>query len=469
MADPIAVLVEDDPQQSVVSQGVLTSAGFAIRNFESLSPALEYLRTTEEMIDLFVLDRRLPMLPGDPATDELGDELLREARETFPDSRLIVFTGFATIRHVQESLQGSGQLPSQGQPPIDRVTVLEKDQSVEFRQQVTEFRALLQELDNVEIRLDDPARPLGEPDKRLLRRVAFEYHAASLNASPLAGGLTGASVWRCDLSRPQGAIATVVAKRVKKVAPPGGLSEMLPRAQTTSRIATLAGLVGGDFICVLQVAGIAPESLMTVLGSDPDQAVEYARSVWSALDGVSETSQLLSVAEICASLIEWDELRAVVDGFGISIPAGSLTASVNVGVRHGDLHPANVLIDNGVAVLIDFDSSGFASAALDPVTALLSTLVHPDSPLRGEVWPDVIEIESSFGSLEFGSAHAHAAWFAAAVAWTDERSTSPREFWALALAYAGRQLRYDDVLADPAVRDRVIAVARMAASRLAAT
>ena len=36
----------------------------------------------------------------------------------------------------------------------------------------------------------------------------------------------------------------------------------------------------------------------------------------------------------------------------------------------------NVLIDNGVAVLIDFDSSGFASAAMDPVTALLSTLVH---------------------------------------------------------------------------------------------
>ena len=198
------------------------------------------------------------MLPGDPATDELGDELLREVRENFADSRVIVFTGFATIRHVQESLQGSGQLPTQGQCAIDRVTVLEKDQSVEFRQQVTEFRALLQDLDNIEIRLGDPALALSEPDKRLLRRVAFEYHAASVSATSLAGGLTGASVWRCDLSRPQGSVATVVAKRVQKVAPPGGLSEMLPRAQTTSRIATLAGLVGGDFICVLQVAGIAP-------------------------------------------------------------------------------------------------------------------------------------------------------------------------------------------------------------------
>ena len=208
---------------------------------------------------------------------------------------------------------------------------------------------------------------------------------------------------------------------------------------------------------------------MTVLGSDPDLAVEYAKSVWAALDGVSETSQLLSVAEICASLIGWDELRDVADGFGISIPAGSLTATVNVGVRHGDLHPANVLIDNGVAVLIDFDSSGFASAAMDPVTALLSTLVHPDSPLRGDAWPDVGEIEGSFGSQEFGSVHSHKAWFAAVAAWTGERSTSSREFWSLALAYSGRQLRYDDVLGDPAVRDRVIAVARKAAACLGAT
>ncbi len=469
MSDPIAVLVEDDPQQTIVSQGVLAAAGFEVRNFEFLSPALEYLRDTTDLIDLFVLDRRLPMLPGDPATDELGDELLREIRESFADSRVIVFTGFATIRHVQESLQGSGQLPSRGESAIDRVTVLEKDQSVEFRQQVNEFRELLQELDNIEIRPGDPTRTLSESDKRLLRRVAFEYHAASVSATPLTGGLTDASVWRCDLSRPQGAIATVVAKRVQTVAPPGGLSEMLPRVQTTSRIATLSGLVGGDFICVLQVAGIAPESLMAVLGSDPAQAVECAKSVWSALDGVPETSQLLSVAEICASLIDWDALREVVAAYGISIPAGSLTATVKVGVRHGDLHPANVLIDNGAAVLIDFDSSGFASAALDPVTVLLSTLVHPDSPLRGDVWPDVGEIEAFFGSHEFGSGHSHEAWFAASIGWIGDRSTSTREFWALVLAYAGRQLRYDDVLGDPAVRDRVVAIARKAATSLGAT
>lgn len=469
MTDPIAVLVEDDPEQSVVSRGVLSGAGFEIRNFESLSPALEHIRSTTELIDMFVLDRRLPMLPGDPATDELGDELLSEVRERFPDSRIVVFTGFATIRHLQESLRGSGQLPAQGGPPIDRVTVLEKDQSVEFRQQVNEFRGLLQELENIEIRFADPAQTASESDKRLLRRVAFEYHAASVGVASLAGGLTGASVWRCDLSRPEGAIATVVAKRVQKVDPPGGLPELLPRAQTTSRIATLGGLVGGDFVCVLQVVGGAPESLMAVLDVDHGKAIEYAQILWSALDGVPETQQLRSVAEICASLIGWDELLDVLKPFGIAVPVGSLSVTVNVGVRHGDLHPANVLIDDGVAVLIDFDSSGFASAAVDPVTALLSTLVHPDSPLRGEAWLSVNEIENSFGSKEFGAGHSHQAWFAAVMAWVTARSTSPREFWALSLAYAGRQLRYSDVRDDPAVKDRVVAVARKAATSLDAT
>ena len=195
---------------------------------------------------------------------------------------------------------------------------------MEFRQQVTEFRALLQELDNIEIRLGDPALALSEPDKRLLRRVAFEYHAASVSATSLAGGLTGASVWRCDLSRPQGSVATVVAKRVQKVAPPGGLSEMLPRAQTTSRIATLAGLVGGDFICVLQVAGIAPRVSDDSAGVGP-RSGRCVRQVGVGRAGRSIRNEPTPkrCRDLCvADRLEW--LRDVADGFGISIPAGSL-------------------------------------------------------------------------------------------------------------------------------------------------
>lgn len=465
MTNPIAVLVEDDPQQTEVSERVLEGAAYRVRAFDSIATAQDYFRETDDLIDLFVLDRRLPVNAGEPATDEFGDELLKEVRSKFPDARLIVFTGFATIPHLQESLQGGGQLPANGGQPIDKVTVLEKHQSLEFREQVQEFRHLLQTLDNIEI-IAPSIGTLSDLDKRVLRRLAFDYQAVSLTADPLGGGLTGASVWRCEINRSEGHVATVVAKRVKSPGSPGGLPELLPRVNTTATVRTLSGLMAGAHLNVLQIAGETPHALMDVIGERPREAVELVQPVWSVLRGVAAQRRTLAVDELCRSLITWESLSESLRAYGISIPPGSLTASAQVGPRHGDLHPANILIDNGQAVLIDFDSEVFAAGALDPITLLLSTLVHPDSPIRGSGWPGVAEIESTFATDSFGQGHPCELWFHGVQGWIEECKTSEREYWALVLAYAGRQLRYQDVLDDSEVVDRVLAIARRAAEAL---
>jgi CheY-like chemotaxis protein len=469
MSNPIAVLVEDDPQQADVSQGVLEAAGFEVRSFDSIAPTLDYLHTSADLVDLFVLDRRLPVHTGEPATDELGDELLKEVRSQYPDARLIVFTGFATIRHVQDALQGSGQLPAQEGQPIDRVTVLEKDQSLEFKEQVEQLRQLLQSLDDIEIITSPDAAPLSDLDKRVLRRLAFDYHAVSISVVSLGGGLTGASVWRCDVNRSEGHIATVVAKRVESTGARGGLPELLPHANTTSTTATLSGLMAGSRLNVLQIAGDTPYALMSIIAEDPARAVELAKPIWDALHGVAAQQKTLSVAELCESLIAWDELSGLLGPYGVQAPAGTLTATTRVGVRHGDLHPGNVLIDNEQAVLIDFDSTTFASGVLDPVTMLISTLVHPDSPIRGVLWPDASEIALSFATAGFGQRHACGPWFRGVQEWIEEGRSSQREYWALVLAYAARQLRYQDVRDNPEIVSRVVAIARRAAEALAAS
>jgi len=128
-----------------------------------------------------------------------------------------------------------------------------------------------------------------------------------------------------------------------------------------------------------------------------------------------------------------------------------------------------VLIDNDQAVLIDFDSTTFAAGALDPVTMLISTLVHPDSPIRGASWPDASEITASFATSDFGREHVCRAWFQGVLEWIEECRASQREFWALVLTYAARQLRYQDVLADEEVVERVVAIIRRATAVLAAT
>lgn len=466
MTNPLAVLVEDDPEQAEVSRGVLEAAGFTVSYFGSITPAQNYIRVSCELIDLFVLDRRLPMTVGEPAADEFGDELLKEVRSRFPDARLIVFTGFATIRHLQDSLHGGGQLPTQGANAIDRITVLEKDQSLEFKEQVEQYRSLLQSIDDIEVVTCPGADPLDVLDKRVLRRLAFDYRAVSISATALGGGLTGASVWRCTINRSEGHVATVVAKLVKSLGLPGGLAELLPRANTTATVRTMSGLMGGRYLNVLQQAGEAPYALMDIIADDPDRAVELARPIWVALNGVSAHQSRLTLAELCKTLIPWDRLREVLRVYGIKTPASTLSVTSQIGIRHGDLHPGNILIDNERAVLIDFDSEDFAAGALDPITLLISTLVHPESPIRGDGWPSVDEISSLFGTPQFGRGHACEPWFAGVQGWVDECRSSDREFWALVLAYAGRQLKYQDVLSDQQTVDRVVAIASRAAESL---
>ncbi|WP_026544997.1 phosphotransferase [Arthrobacter sp. 35/47] len=466
MTDPIAVLVEDDPEQAEVSQSVLEAAGYVVQSFNSIAPAQNHIRTSEDLIDLFVLDRRLPVNAGEPATDEFGDELLNEVRLGHPDARLIVFTGFATIRHVQESLQGSGQLPAQEGQPLDRVTVLEKDQSLEFKEQVEQFRKLLQDLDDIEIITSPGAAPLSVLDKRTLRRLAFDYGAASVSVSSLAGGMTDAGVWRCQINRTEGLIATVVAKRVRAPGSAGGLPELLPRANTTAIVRTISGLMAGKHVNVLQLAGESPYSLMDVIAERPAQAVELAKPVWDALHGVAAQQTTLTVAALSESLIAWERLSELLRAYGIQTPAGSLSVTTHIGPRHGDLHPGNVLIDNGQAVLIDFDSETFAAGLLDPITMLISTLVHPASPLCGEAWPDASHITSTFATPEFGQGHSCEVWFRGVQDWINECQTSQREYWALVLAYAGRQLQYGDVLKNQEIVDRIVAIAALAADAL---
>lgn len=467
MANPIAILVEDDPQQADFSRGVLETAGYDTRSFDSIAPALDYLQTSTDLIDLFVLDRRLPVNVGEPASDEFGDELLKEIRSEYPDARLLVFTGFATVRHVQQSLQGGGQLPSQGCHPIDRVTVLEKHQSLEFKGQVEQLRQLLQSLDDIEILTPIGASPLSEVDKRALRRLALDYRAVSISVASLGGGLTGAGVWRCELNRSEGHVATVVAKRVKSPGSRGGLCELLPRANSTAKIATVSGLMAGSHLNVLQFAGESPYALMDLIAEQPAHAVELARPIWNALHGVAAQRRTLNLAQICEPLIAWERLSDLLIAYGIQIPAGSLAVTTEFGPRHGDLHPGNVLIDKEQAVLIDFDSEAFAAGALDPITMLISTLVHPNSPIRGTLWPDTSEITSNFATAEFGNGHPCELWFRGVQEWIDECRASEREYWALVLAYAGRQLRYSDVLEEPEIVSRLVAIARRAAEALA--
>jgi ActR/RegA family two-component response regulator len=468
VARPIAVLVEDDPEQAAVSLQVLNAVGFEIRAFDAVAPVLDYLQRPPELVDLFVLDRRLPVQVGQPASDELGDELLDEVRSRFHDARIIVFTGFASIQQVQNVARGSGQLPSHLGEAIDRVSALQKSQTLEFRAQVQLLWSLLQSIDDIEIILVGEGSPsMGPIERRMLQRLAHHYGAVSLTVRPLGGGLTGAAVWLCEREGREGSLGPVVVKQIRPDKQPQAVfAELVPRSCVATRIDTVSGLMSGESLAVFQVAGQRPVPLMDLIATDPDHAADIARPIGEALRAVPAQRRVLSLAELCAPIVEWSKLKVLLEQHQIDVPPDSLKVSADVAVRHCDLHPGNLLDVDGHGVLIDFDDAAYGAGGIDPITLLLSTLAHRDSPIRGAGWPNVSHIEATFGTRDFGAGHSCATWFKDMHDWIEQSCVGRRERWGLTLAYAGKQLKYRDVYSEPDVLVRVAAVARRASAEI---
>jgi ActR/RegA family two-component response regulator len=465
MPEYLAVVVEDDFEQAEVTTRVLAASGFRVQLFIAVAPALEYLRTLNDFVDLFVLDRRLPLEPGGPPSDELGDALFRQVRDDFTDTRTVVFTGYASIEQVQAVTDGAGQLPLRPSDMLDRVKLFQKQQSLEFAADVRRYAEVLDGLTNIEV-ISADADPLSPIQKRMARRLAYEYEAVSCTVTLLNGGLTDAMVWKCQLVRHEGAVANVVIKPTDVLGSRGGLAELLPATHSTARTATVSGLMGGVHLGVLQLAGDDTRSLFEVLRADPQRAVALASSLVTQLNNVPSRLETLTVANLCSPWVSWEKLTERLEHHGITVPPGSLMASSKTGLRHADLHLGNVMLSDEHAVIIDFDSEAFGSGALDPIALLLSTLVHPASPIRGELWPSVEEINDTFLTSRFGTASPASLWLKAATEWIERFAWSSREKHALLLAYCARQLKYDDVVDNAEITSRLLAIASFAARAL---
>lgn len=97
MARPIEICVVDD-EQIVCDrlQPMFEKNGFPVESFTDSQSAME--RLGEKKFDILITD--LKMAGPD------GLELLSCARERFPDIRVIIITGFATVDTAREAMKG---------------------------------------------------------------------------------------------------------------------------------------------------------------------------------------------------------------------------------------------------------------------------------------------------------------------------------------------------------------------------
>lgn len=464
MSKPRAVLVDDDKQQLEEVSSTIADAGYELITFESVGEALNFLDTAETLIDLFVLDRKLPMRIGEKAVDELGDELFRIVTAGHPDARVIVFSGFTDFDHAQESMERTGFVFDDGKERIDRVSVVRKSQFDKFERFVRELRDLILRFDMIEI---STTGAINEHQKRILRRVAYHYGASAISAQLLAGGLTGADVWRCEVVSPSGPIAAVVAKVGESFPTAGGLQDLLPRDSIARRVEVIRGLMGGSIISILQLAGTSTTSLMSLIASNDLEAARVVQSLRVGLDAL-ERSQARSIPlrELVEQILDWNKLETELKSIGLVTPSPGLWVTTSMVMSHTDLHAANILVCDGSPVLIDSDENKFSSALRDPAVLLMSSWVHPDSPFHDADWPTIEWISGNFGDRMFARSSLSPAWCAEVLDWMDERSASPREYWAIVLAYGVRQLRFENVRSNADVNAKVVALVTLAHSRL---
>ncbi|MCS5722506.1 phosphotransferase [Herbiconiux sp. CPCC 203407] len=461
-----AILVEDEPTAAQFTTDALEAAGFDVVVYADALSAQEHVDSTADLIDLLVLDRRLPFRPGEAPSDEVGDDLLTAMLLKHPDLAAIVFSGHTGFEHLQFATTERG-IVSLGNDAFvfDRVRLFEKGQSLEFDEYVGRVHHALSALQDIQITGVDPAE-LTAHNRRLLRRVAFEFGGSSIDAHTLSGGLTGSPVWLCTVESDHGSIARVVAKRQIKTREPGGFQNLCPAQITAGVVDTIKGFCGGFYVTIQQLVGSSPTPLLDLIDTDEATAVAAIGILRDSLGQMSSGQRAnVSIEEIAAPFAPWSTVVERGVRFGIHVPPGSRIAATRSAPRHGDLHPGNVLVADGHPVIIDFDSQTSGSALVDVLALHLGPLFHPDSPLFGAAWPTIDQC-GQFATDAFLDDCPAPDYFAFLADWSNQSFSSAREYSALVLAYAVRQLKYPDVLRDDLTRSRAIALANWAAARL---
>lgn len=440
----VSYLVEDEPDQATFTREILEGHGFDVRAFSNSSAALAAIQASVDLIDLVVLDRRLPVTEGAVAVNAVGDELLDAVVNSRPDALIVVFTGHADIAHVQFTKRSRGAIELQGgATSFDKVEHFQKSESIEFEEYISKIESVLRSINNIEV----VGLPNGTPStKRLLRRVCHEYGGLSVTVEELFGGLTGAGVWRCAISDSTHVIADLVVKQTSTSLRAGGLQSILPASMVAGTVASIHGLCGGAHAAVLQVATSGqPVSLIDLLLSDPPKAREVRSELQSVLDSVVQPHKKVeSLADIAFPYLSWAAVQSRLSRGGLECPDGRAFATSSWVPQHGDLHPGNVLVVASTPVLIDFDSEVTGSALIDAVALCLGGIFHKASPLRTTDWPDANH-GAAFLSVDFLIDCPSPGYFDDCQRWINERAASDGEKWAVVLGFAARNWGYPDV------------------------
>lgn len=457
--------VDDEETEPIASFAeVLRHAGFEVVRAKCASEAEAFVASDEgQELGLVVLDRKIPVDVGGVAAEAVGDGLFAAVNERLTDIPIIVLSGYTDEEHARWVLQRPGDLFAHG-AVIRRFQHYRKGDSLEFQQAVAEVGHALVDIEAIELRGAGEDRSV----RRLLKRVGQTYGGTLVRAAATEDGLSTASVWLCDVLSSDGrSLARLVVKvgSFGSAKPTGGFLASIRHNMRATPTEVIGGFCGGLAGVVAPLAGSDAKPLNALLRSSEADAGEVATEVLAELSRVPSAQRLLPLSEVVAPLVAWPDLVSRLESAAIAVPASDLAVNVSVSQVHGDLHPGNILFDaeQGVCI-IDFDSQFVGSAAYDALTLGLGAIFHKAGGLRENKWDG----DSIVSVLHGGdAADATGRWVERCVAACAARELAEgREYWAVLLAYASRQLGFPDVIKMPALRELAGQIAAAASEQL---
>lgn len=450
-----ALLIEDDVEQLEWMVPRIEQRGFSVLVASADLEARRLMSDAANEFDLIVVDRRIPHSLGGVPIDALGDELRVALFKRYPAARIMVFTAFPDVDQVQEISESSGHIQIRDRE-INRVSLFTKRKFIDFEDAVCDFSNLLNEIDDIEIVVLTGHYP-SDAQLRCIRRAAVEFKATSVEVQALMGGLTGTGVWRCNLRGEFASTGAVVVKASKRRPKIGGIANVLPVGTVASVNGVFEGLCHGMYVMVMQDVGDGV-SFSEAYTSDSNEALASLSRLMQHLATVQSAERVITLSDLVHPYCTWDEIALHMQKNGIVPLSSGARLTAKIGARHGDLHLENILVTSTNAVLIDCDEPVQGALAVDIVGMLLSTLTHPESPIRSDAWPSSSDIRASFGKSTFGAGHAWFEFFSACDTFRASIDGGSKEFWGLVLAFSVRQFRYSDVTGDAAVVERLEAL-----------
>ncbi|MDM8083315.1 phosphotransferase [Cellulomonas cellasea] len=466
MSSPWALYVEDEVGEAADRfQREIRDAGFRVARAHSAAEArarLAEVAASQGIVDLVVLDRKLPERDGDRAIESSGDALFRAVEADFPDSAIMILTGYSDEDFALLVLQRRNVLEVGPREPIQRVVHFKKSQALDFRSALRALGTALRETED--LALEGPVT--AQSTRRVLKRVGQLFGGAVVDVRPAVGGLSDATVWICGVVAEDGRLLTSVVVKTGvhgDMRPSGGFMASIPSANAASPIHLVAGACGGACGHVAPLAGEGSVSLADLLASDETRAVDAVAQVVEVLDGVASATTSLRLDRFVSPLIDWPRGEQIAAALEIELPNPELPIPTHVGCLHGDLHPGNVLVVEDRPVFIDFDRQRVGALVLDGLSLALGGVFNKASPLRDRA-PSLEEVEAAISGHQEEST-----WLGACARSWSLRGFGQRERWAGVLAYALRQLKYADVLDDDARRALAVGLAQRASEVLRAS